>query len=72
MPIDFAYTCDFCSKPINDTDIAADLTGATLRVMLDANLYHLTEAGTVSLKATGQHVFCSVAHATAWAEALTL
>ena len=72
MPIETVYICDQSGNPCSDVDIAADDTGATQRVILDATIYHRTTDGTVAAKQMGQHVFASIADALAWAQTITL
>lgn len=72
MPIEMSYVCDNSGKACSDSDIAADDTGATQRVVLDATIYHRTVDGTVSAKSMGQHVFASIADALAWAQTISI
>jgi alcohol dehydrogenase YqhD (iron-dependent ADH family) len=81
MPIKTVYTCDKTGSPCNDTDIVADTTGATQRVVLDATIYYpvsttdpTTNATTVTVGALnmGQHVFASLSDALAWAKTIKL
>lgn len=72
MPIESNYICDESGKPCNDSDIAADVTGGTQRVHLDALIYYRDADGNVAVKQMGQHVFASKADAVSWAQGITL
>lgn len=72
MPIEISYVCDHSGVACADSDIAADETGATQRVVLDATIYYRTSEGIVAAKAMGQHVFASITDALEWAQTITL
>lgn len=72
MPITYSYVCDHSGKACGDADIAADRTGATGRVVLDAQIYYRTPGGAVAVKQMGQHVFASIQDALAWAHTITV
>lgn len=72
MPIETVYTCDQTGNSCSDSDIAADATGATQRIHLDATIYYRDPEGAVAARQMGQHVFASIEAALAWAQGIAL